>query len=131
MSLIFIFVLDALWINWGGGQFYARQLREIGRFTPDGGFDVRLAPGLFVYILMALGIEVFVFQNKALTTLQEHMFYGGLLGFIIYGVYDCTNRAILEAYPLEMVLVDMAWGTFLFTAISALNFQLRHRLNFL
>jgi len=131
MSLLFIFVIDTLWITWGGGHFYAQQLQEIGRFAPDGGFDVRLAPGIFVYFLMALGIEVFVFQNKAFTTLREHMFYGGLLGFIVYGVYDCTNRAILAAYPLEMVLVDMTWGTFLFATISALNYQLRHRINFL
>jgi uncharacterized membrane protein len=28
----------------------------------------------------------------------------------VYGVYDLTNRAILQHWPLLLTLVDIAWG---------------------
>lgn len=130
MSLVFILVIDSFWLSWLGG-FYARQLETIGRFDESGAFAARLAPAILVYLLMALAIEAFVFSNKNLKTLGEHVFYGGLLGLVIYGVFDGTNRAILADYPLEMMIVDMIWGTCLFAAVSAINFQLRHRIRFL
>jgi uncharacterized membrane protein len=131
MSLALIFAIDAIWIRWVGGAFYAGQLESIARFDAQGGFDVRMGPAIMVYLLMALAIEVFVFSNRNLQTLKQHALHGGLLGFVIYGVYDGTNRATLTDYPFEMMVVDMMWGTALFTVVSLINFQLRHRISFL
>ena len=43
---------------------------------------------------------------------------GALFGFFAYATYDTTNLATLRGWPIAMVVVDIAWGTFL-TAISA------------
>ena len=38
-----------------------------------------------------------------------------LLGFVIYGVYDMTNMAIIDAWNWKTVVLDTIWGAFLFT----------------
>ena len=43
---------------------------------------------------------------------------GALFGFFCYATYDMTNYATLKGWPLQMVLVDIAWGTVL-TALVA------------
>jgi len=42
------------------------------------------------------------------------------MGLIIYGVYNLTNHATIKKYELKQTLIDMAWGTFLFTTVSYL-----------
>jgi uncharacterized membrane protein len=39
--------------------------------------------------------------------------WGALFGLIVYGVYDMTNMATLENWPVRMVWVDICWGCFL------------------
>jgi uncharacterized membrane protein len=36
--------------------------------------------------------------------------WGFLYGVTLYGVYDMTNYALLDKYPLRMAIVDSAWG---------------------
>ncbi len=131
VNIIILFVIDAIWINTVGGAFYADQLSTIGRFTADGAWNVRVGPGLAVYFLMAFAIEIFVFRNQSIKGLRSTLWHAGLLGIIIYGVFDLTNRAILESYPMAMVTVDMLWGCALFTAIAFLSFHLRRSLTLL
>jgi uncharacterized membrane protein len=37
--------------------------------------------------------------------------HGALFGLIVYGVYDFTNLATLRHYPVQLAVVDVAWGT--------------------
>ena len=45
--------------------------------------------------------------------------WGALLGFIVYGMYDLTNLAVLRGWTGKVVLLDTAWGTFVCALISA------------
>ena len=130
MILLVMFFLDFLWLHFIAGSFFAKQLESIGRFNEAGGFDVRIVPGIIVYLLMALSMEVFIFQNQSIKGLYPTLGYAAILGVIVYGVFDGTNRAILNDYPLPMVIVDVAWGTTLFTLTCWANFLVRQRLNF-
>ena len=42
------------------------------------------------------------------------------MGFVVYGIFDMTNMAILKNYPLLFAAVDMSWGTFAFIVVSAI-----------
>ncbi|MEM7645317.1 MAG: DUF2177 family protein [Pseudomonadota bacterium] len=131
LTFIILLIFDAIWINLFAGEFYAEQLRDIGRFGPEGAFDLRVLPGLGVYVLMTLALEMFVFPKRAVGKLRERLIRGAFLGLCIYGVFDLTNRAILESYPIAMVMVDMTWGVSLFTATTWVRCQLRTQLTFL
>ena len=43
---------------------------------------------------------------------------GALLGAMAYGTYEFTNLATLKGWHWQMVVLDVAWGTFL-TGVSA------------
>lgn len=131
VSLVLFLSLDTIWINLIAGEFYIRQLDQIGRFNEAGEFDLRIVPGLLVYVLMALAIEIFLFRNESIKTLRQYLVNGALLGLIIYGVFDLTNRAILDLYPMQMAIVDMIWGTLLFTTVAGIQHEIRLRLTFM
>lgn len=41
--------------------------------------------------------------------------YGGVLGAVVYGVYNLTNKALLTEYTWGVVAMDTAWGTTMMT----------------
>jgi len=91
---------------------------------------LRIAPAILVYVLMSIGLYYFVFFIKEPVNISEAILRGGVLGFTIYGVFDLTNRALLKHYPWEMVIVDMIWGTVIFSLISMILYFI-NSLNFL
>ena len=129
--IVIMLILDSLWLKMFSSQFFAEQLSEIAKLDGKGEWAVRKIPAVLVYILMGLSLEVFVFRNASVQGLNMTLFYGFFLGLVVYGVFDLTNRAIIENYPLPMVIVDMAWGSFLFTATAFIVYQLQSRLSFL
>ena len=78
-----------------------------------------------VYLMMALGLEYFVFTNAEAKSLTLLIVNGALLGFLAFGIFDFTNRALLEHYPWPMVFVDVAWGTFLFAVTTFASYAIR------
>ncbi|CAF0801218.1 unnamed protein product [Rotaria sordida] len=56
---------------------------------------------------------------------------GFLYGFVVYGVFNCTTRALFSnRYPVTLLVQDMAWGslyTMLYTTVYMLIWhQLSH-----
>jgi len=96
--------------------FYNEQLKAFSR-------TVRVWSALAAWILIASGIMLFVLPLS--TTLKTAALYGAAFGFILYGVYDFTNYAILKQYTPLMTLVDLLWGTTLCTISSLFAFLIK------
>jgi uncharacterized membrane protein len=45
-----------------------------------------------------------------------------LLGLLCYATYDLTSYALIKDFPGLVVVVDLIWGTFLTSAVSAASF---------
>ncbi|MFZ3035612.1 MAG: DUF2177 family protein [Parvibaculum sp.] len=110
-GLVFV-VVDAIWLSSMGG-WYRRMMGDL--LLPD----FRLAPAMVFYFLFLAGLLIFA-VGPALSTgrLSTALLYGALFGFFTYVTYDLTNQATLVRWPLELVVVDIAWGTVL-SATSA------------
>lgn len=52
---------------------------------------------------------------------------GGLLGALTYATYDLTNFATLKDWPVELVFIDVAWGTFLTAGAATVGFLVGSR----
>ncbi|MGE3275448.1 MAG: DUF2177 family protein [Vicinamibacterales bacterium] len=106
-----VFVLvDFLWIGIVANGFYKRELGDLARKAGEN-FDPRLAPAALLYVLVVIGLAVFVLPRAR--TVVEAATFGALFGLVGYGVYDLTNYATLNGFTLRMTVVDMAWGTVL------------------
>jgi uncharacterized membrane protein len=36
---------------------------------------------------------------------------GALFGLVTYATFDLTNMAVLKNFPLNVVVIDLAWGS--------------------
>lgn len=114
-SLIF---LDYLWLGSAMSEFYKNEARHLVRWNGTD-WDVLLWPAAGVYFFLALGLQKFALADSW----PQSVYRGFLLGLCIYGVYDLTNLSLLNNWPVQMSIVDMAWGPFLCALSAAVGFK--------
>ncbi len=118
LSLIPVFFLiDFLWLGTLAQKFYQDQ---IGHLLAKS-FNIPAA--VVFYLMFIIGIIIFAvlpaLQNGRW---QTALLWGALFGFFTYATYDLTNLATLRDWPLTVVLVDIAWGTFLCASVATIGF---------
>jgi uncharacterized membrane protein len=123
-SILAFIVIDALWLGFVMKDFYRTQLMPIGRMV-DGGFAPVWSVALLVYVLLGLGVAVFVVPRA--NGVGQAAALGALFGIVVYGVYDLTNYSTLAQWPAVVTVADIAWGTFACAAVSVAIFLLRSR----
>ena len=74
--------------------------------------QLRLVPALLFYIIHIAGLAYFaglpaVRSGTATTALLN----GALLGLVAYSCFEMTNYTILRSWQINLVIVDLAWGT--------------------
>jgi len=102
-----LLILDVIWLKFIGGRLFARLLKPLMR---EG---IHYGAAAAVYLLMTLGLWVFVWGNPNI----DNIVGGFLFGVIMYGVYEGTNYATLKNWPKKMIALDVLWGGF----VSALT----------
>lgn len=112
---ILLLIFDYIWLKYIFIKPWSNMVTKI-QISP---FNTRIKYAIPVYLLIVLAITVYVLpkiNNKNI--FKDSLLYGGLLGLIIYGVFDFTNIIFFEKYLLNLALIDMMWGTFLFTIVT-------------
>jgi uncharacterized membrane protein len=109
-----LLVLDLIWIGVLARDFYRNGL---GRLMAE---NVNLAAAFGFYLIYSLGLYVFV-VHPALDTgdWKNAAMMGALFGLVAYATYDLTNLAVVRGFPLEIAIVDMAWGASVSVVTSA------------
>lgn len=80
--------------------------------------DVDWIAALIVWILMTWGLLIFVISSPAVTDAWDAFSMWMIFGMIVYGVYECTNQALLKKRHRTLVLVDTAWWMLLCGSVS-------------
>ena len=106
LSIFVLFILyDAIffWVN----QTFLNQTIQKVQHAP-----VRVQPfgALLCYLALTLLMTLTLDWNYSKTF---------LLGASIYAVYEGTNYAIFQHWPLAMVMLDTIWGGILFVLVKA------------
>lgn len=105
--------VDLIWLGIVATSFYRKQ---IGHLMLD---EINILAAILFYALYVVGIVIFAVSPALHTgSWRTAIVFGSLFGFFAYATYDMTNLATLRGWPIAMVVVDIAWGTFL-TAVSA------------
>lgn len=80
---------------------------------------LRYGAALAFYLVYAAGLLVLVIDPALRAqSIGTAATLGAVLGFCAYATYELTNRATLQAWPVSIVVIDIAWGTVL-TALAA------------
>ncbi len=113
LCLPFTLLLDYLWLAKLMQGFYIKELGPYARVRGTAILPVYWAAAI-VYLLLPLGIVLFALPRvDPANPVASSLLWGGLFGLVIYGVYDMTNMATLERWPVRMVWIDICWGCFL------------------
>lgn len=105
-------VLDALWLNWAGPNFYRPQLGDLLASS------FRMGPALAFYAAYIGGMVWFAVRPGLASGVGTAALNGALLGALCYATYDLTNQAALRQWSTTITVVDILWGAFA-TALAA------------
>lgn len=106
MFSIFVFFIlyDAIFF-WANQTFLNQTIKKV-QHAP-----VKLQPIGAIICYVALTILMFI-------TLDWNYSKTFLFGSCIYAVYEGTNYAIFQNWPLAMVIMDTIWGGILFVLVK-------------
>ena len=106
-------LVDLVWLGLVAKGFYRSN---IGALMAD---EINIPAAVTFYLAYIVGIVIFAISPAFESgSWRASLIMGALFGFFAYATYDMTNLATLRDWPVAVVVVDMAWGTFL-TGLSA------------
>ena len=109
ISAIIFVILDSIYLNFIK-DYFSKQVMLIQGST----IKMDLLATLICYIFLILGINYFIIKPRR--SVQDAF----LLGLIIYGVYETTNKAIFSKWSWLTVIIDTLWGGILFALTTYL-----------
>ena len=123
VAAIVFSLVDVLWLSTVATDLYDDQLGALRAASPVVGAAV------LVYVVLLAGLVHFVIHPavRAGSWVQAWL-TGAFFGLVVYGVYELTNLAVLDGWPVALVAIDMAWGTFLSAVVSLLTYAVVQRL---
>lgn len=119
--LIVFMLLDLIWLGMLMHHFYGEQIGGILTIM-DGSLVINGLAAAAAYVCLALGPFFFIFPyaNRS-TSLQWYAAQGALMGLVVYGVYNFTNKAIILQWGWPLTFVDIGWGVFLYAVSTAVT----------
>lgn len=120
ISFIVFFVIDLIWLGVIAKDLYQKQIGHL--LKPD----VNWVAAIVFYLLFIAGLVYFVLLPHVGPdgSIGKVLLTGAMFGFITYATYDLTNLATLKDWPIQITIIDLAWGTFLGASTSTLAYIL-------
>ena len=109
LVILFTLLFDFVWI-------FSVMKREYKNML--GTINVNIYYTILSYTTIVLPIILFSLPNiRREHILKESLFYGGVLGALMYGMFSFTNLALLPNWTLRVGLLDFVWGFVLYTLV--------------
>ena len=83
---------------------------------------------VIAYILIILGIRIFVYPYFVLGNIQTGIIMGLIWGIITYGIFDFTNLSLFKNYSTGLAIFDTIWGGVLAALTGIITFYIVKRL---
>lgn len=131
LSISALLVFDFIYVA-SVSVFYKRSVKAIQR-----GEDMKLNifPGIVCYVIMTIGLIFIIITQLSrygslrslsqINKLKYALRFGGVVGFVIYGVFNTTNLAIFKRYSVPLAVIDIIWGSLLYTIATYVYLVMR------
>jgi uncharacterized membrane protein len=119
LTTMVFFAIDLVWLGLITKNIYKKYLGSLMSETVNWG------AAMVFYLLFIAGIFIFVI-NPAIEkqSAMRALLLGAFFGLITYATYDLTNYATLKGFPLIVVIIDLAWGTFVTAIVSLAGYYI-------
>jgi uncharacterized membrane protein len=116
-------VIDLLWLGFVAPALYEHFLGDLLADSPN------VAAAAVFYAIFVAGLVYFVIAPAVdEQSVRTALVRGAAFGFVTYATWDLTSLAVIEGFPVGIVPIDMAWGTFLAAAVSVTTYMVWSRL---
>ena len=125
VGYLVILIGDAIFLWRVVHQFIIDKFWALVEST-NGSININLWAGLVAWFVIVMMIFVFVLKSGLVTSYQTALWYGAVMGFLMYAMYDLTNLTFMKDYPVSFVMIDIMWGTFLCAMISLAMYRFQN-----
>lgn len=116
-TLAIMAAIDFVWLGLVANRLYSTELGSLVG-AAGGNMTSRWPAAAVVYILLPLGLVLFILPRLGSGPRAKSLLLGALFGLIVYGVYDLTNLALLSQWSFKVTVIDILWGMFLYAIVS-------------
>lgn len=106
---VIMILLDSIYLSMSK-NYFARQIQAV-QGKP---MRVLMLPVIITYCILVFGLYYFIIKQR------KSLVDAALLGFVVYGVYEFTNKAIITDWLYLTTFIDVTWGTILFVLTTYL-----------
>lgn len=123
VALPIFMLVDGVWLTLIAKNFYAKQIGFLMKT------NINWLAAILFYLLFIVGLVVFVVSpSLEKKSLINAILLGTLFGLITYATYDLTNLATVKNWPVLVTVVDLCWGAFLASTVSAISYLIASKL---
>lgn len=117
--LIVYLIIDIVWVV-GARKIHSNTV-ELVQNAP---ITINFIPVMMYYLIAPLSY-VFIIKRYA-RSMSESLGLAALVGLLMFGAFDLTNKAIFKNYPWSYVIMDMAWGITSMTLATLVCLKLKN-----
>ncbi|MES3004544.1 MAG: DUF2177 family protein [Patescibacteria group bacterium] len=125
VAIVFLAIADMVWLFVVSSRF----VKKTGEGEEGQASLSQIISGISVYMLITIGVMVFVLPKLLDGEYILSLFYGGLFGFLIYGIYEGTNYFVIDRYSRFLATLDIAWGAISIAMVTFVSKYLLDKLS--
>ncbi len=110
---VVMLILDAFYLNLTKNIFSSMIQNIQGEKI-----QLNIYGAIICYILLIGGLYYFIIKER------RSIFDAFLFGFVIYGVYDSTNYAVIKKWLYSAAIMDTVWGGILMALTTYIVYSL-------
>jgi uncharacterized membrane protein len=117
--LCLVILIDLPMILLINRNMYSTQLKRVN--VEDTSFSfLNIITAAITYSIVAFSIYYFIILDVNLSNYEykDILIKSSILGFVIYSIYNGTNKSTLNKWGMYESLIDTLWGTVLYSIIS-------------
>ena len=112
---VILMLLDTIFL-YSNGTMFKEQIIKVQKSA----FVMDYSGAALAYILLILGLYWFIIkENRGLLD-------AFILGFVIYGVYEGTSKALIKNWDYKTMVIDTLWGGTLMVLTTLIVYRLRN-----
>ena len=111
ISAILVVIIDSFYLQLTKNHF-SMQVKRV----QNSPLKIEMTSAILCYIFIIFGINYFIIRKRRSVT------DAFLLGLVIYGIFELTNKAILKDWMWSSVVIDTLWGGTLFALVTYLTY---------
>ncbi len=113
LTALLLIIIDYFYLS-TFGPYFNKQVKLV----QGQGITMDFTAALVCYMALVLGLRHFIIKDKR--SVKDAF----ILGFVIYTVFETTNKAIFKNWSWKSVMIDSIWGGLLFALTTELTYRL-------